>query len=336
MLNGEESTLWVKRAGQQRFIKARRSQHGDAAAKGSGPINDRYFQCETHFLTDSYWNCYGVNNERGNILGEVACEISYRESGYQFCYDDEETETDWLSGGGAGGGPEQDPPQPDPCATAQAQTATSLAGETVFNSAKSEIQAAAASSNKEHGVSFGKDANGNLIKSAMNTGTESSGTTPSVTNKLADIHNHPDNSPPSPGDIYAFIDGMINQPNFTTRYVIASGGDVYALVVTDRQAAINFNGNYPRIRFKDEDGNLLPPDFPEEIHDKIQDVKDYLFLNGNYSNLQRDESSLAVVLQQYNTGLSLLKMNPEGSFKKIKTNEETTGGSPTYIINNCL
>ncbi|MEO6681719.1 MAG: hypothetical protein ABIN48_02750, partial [Ginsengibacter sp.] len=205
--------------------------------------------------------------------------------------------------------------------------------------AKSTIQNAAVE-DKEHDISFGKDNNGNIIKSTMSTGDENSGTAPSISNKFADIHNHRDNNPPSPGDIYSFIDGIINQPNFTIRYVIARGGDVYALVLTDRQAAINFNNNNPRVilTYLDSEGKerKYPPSFPDDIFDKIGEVQDYLFKNGVHSDLLRDESSFSYILQQYNVGLSLLKMNTSGEFKKIKTKETNTNGNPSYTPDNCL
>ncbi|MEO6681717.1 MAG: hypothetical protein ABIN48_02740 [Ginsengibacter sp.] len=50
----------------------------------------------------------------------------------------------------------------------------------------------------------------------MSTGDENSGTTPWISNKIADIHNHRDNSPPSPGDVYSFL-AQVSRP-VTVRY----------------------------------------------------------------------------------------------------------------------
>lgn len=336
LLNGEKSTLWVKRNENENFIRAKR-----IIAKEATKINDDNASilrqsCTTYSFTD-----YGVYCTGGY---DTYCEIySYTDS-YTECTGSEEKfrVNEWGGGGGGGYSPPPPPPpnnQPDPCATAQAQAITTFSANTKFQNAISQIQGAV-HDGAEHGISFGKDNNGNIIKSAMSTGDENSGTAPSISNKFADIHNHRDNSPPSPGDIYAFIDGIINQPNFTTRYVISSGGDVYALVLTDKQAAINFNNNNPRVirTYKDNQGNIreYPPSFPNEIFDKLDDVKTSLFNNGVHSDLLRDESSLSYMLQQYNVGISLLKMNNLGEFKKIKTKETNNNGNPIFTPDNCL
>ena len=234
----------------------------------------------------------------------------------------------------------EDDGDPDPCETVKAQEATNFGNSTIFQNSKSQIQNAA-SDKYEHAISFGKNGNGSIIKSEMSTGTEVSGSVPFISNKFADIHNHQDNGAPSPGDIYAFIDGMKNQSDFSTRFVTASGGDVYALVVTDKQAAINFNTIYPRFigTYTDpNDGSTkqYPPAFPDEIFDKGQDISRYLFSNGITSKLQRDESSLTFILQHYNSGISLLKLNSSGEFKKLRTKETNTNGTISYTIENCL
>ena len=337
-LTGTTLNSWLKSSSSSGFkpVKFGRKRNFEASLRDSQeekatllPTANSFQQCVTYSTVTYYVTCKGPD------MDNVIC--TYRLVSYDatICY-----EVSWLDdidvpGGGWWPPPPNFPSQPDPCATSQAQSTTTFAAETIFQNAKSMIQNAA-SDGFEHGISFGKDDNGAITKSNMSTGNQTSGVAPSIPNKIADIHNHTENGPPSPGDVYSFIDGLTNQPNFTNRYVITAGGDMYALVLTNKQAAMDFNKRYPRVQFKDANGNLLPPDFPQEIFDKIDDVKRYLFLNGNYSNLQMDESSLAFVLQQYNTGLSLFKMNPEGSFKKMKTNEEVTGGNSTYIIDNCF
>ena len=111
-------------------------------------------------------------------------------------------------------------------------------------------------------------------------------------------------------------------------------------ILTDKQTAINFNNNNPRVieTYVDSEGKNgeYPPDFPKEIFDKIGEVQGSLFNNGVYSSLLRDESSLSYILQQYNVGISLLKMDNSGKFKKIKTKETNAKGNSTFTPDNCL
>ena len=120
---------------------------------------------------------------------------------------------------------------------------------------------------------------------------------------------------------------------------MASGGSIYAYVLTDKQAEINFNNNPRVIRtYTDNQGNIRKyfPSFPDVILGKMNEVKEDLFNNGVYSDLLRDESSSSYILQQYNVGISLLKMHNIGEFKKIKTKETNSNGNPIFTPDNCL
>lgn len=226
--------------------------------------------------------------------------------------------------GDAGGGGNPGLPQPDPCADAQvgAAKATALSTSSVYDAAKSSIQAAAIDG-KEHGVSFGKDANGNIITSNVSSGTGNSGTTNPISNKFADLHNHQSNLPPTSGDLYGFVDIITNSSLFEIRYVITTNGTVYALVVTNPQAAITFNSLYPR----QPAINGYEPDFPEDLVDEINFMK----FNG-----ASEEMAMVFVLDKYNAGVALLKQNNNGYFKKLGTKEVSDeDGNKTYIANNC-
>lgn len=49
-----------------------------------------------------------------------------------------------------------------------------------------------------------------------------------------------------------------------------------------------------------------------------------------------EASALAWVLENYDTGVALIKTNSDGSFKKIKTNEEVINGSSEYTIHSWI
>lgn len=217
----------------------------------------------------------------------------------------------------------------DPCAEANQASInlTNLSKQAKYSEGKIAVQDAVANdpanNKKEHAVAFGKDANGNIIRSNVITGTPNSGTIPSITNRFSDLHNHTDNKPPSSGDLYGFIDLAITNPNYT-RYIITSNGTVYSLALINKQAAINFNANYPR---QPAIGGF-EPNFPEALVDEYNQAMGW----GNATN----EMATAFILSKYNAGVALLKQDDNGNFKRLNTKEHTdANGSKTYTFNNC-
>lgn len=250
--------------------------------------------------TDCYWQeeCTGGEEEDPCTLYGIGC-------------------------GGGGGNEDPPPPPPDPCEDAKpgADKATSFSQNSTYNTAKSNIQAAASDGN-EHGISFGKNTNGVIITSTMSNGGDHSGTVGNVDNVFADLHNHPGNSPPSSGDFYGFIDRASAHNTYETRYVVTPNGTVYALVVTNLQAAQAFNTTHPRVN-----NPGYEPGFPDGIVDEINEMK------GFYG--ATDEMAMAFILEKYNTGIALLKQDSNGNFKRLNTKETTVNGQKNYAPNNC-
>jgi len=243
----------------------------------------------------------------------------------QQCYDDGEEEDPCTLYGECDSYEEPPPTPTDPCAEAQtgANKATTLSQNGTYISAKSNILTAGAADGKEHGISFGKDASGNIITSSMTTGTTNSSGTGIVSNKFADLHNHPGNTPPSSGDLYGFIDMASANSSIETRYIVTPNGTVYALVITDLQAAKNFNLNYPR-----ESNPGYEPGFPGDIVDEYNELKGWYGAS--------DEMAMAFVLAKYNAGVALLKQDSNGNFKRLNTNQTTdANGNTIYVANNC-
>jgi hypothetical protein len=145
---------------------------------------------------------------------------------------------------------------------------------------------------------------------------------------FADLHNHPNDLPPSPGDMYNLIGVNNNHSGYNTRMVVTPDGSVFALVVLDLAAANTFKTNYPPVNIG------YGPDFPTEIFDKFQEVKDVFMMQG-FSNLISEERAMSYVLDKYNTGIALLKQDSNGNFKRLKTNESSSNGNTTYTANNC-
>ena len=258
---------------------------------------------------------------------------------WEDCYDDGTgdggTGDPCIDYGDCGGGDPTcrclDDEQQDPCADAKpgADKATNLSTNANFINAKTNVLGVG--DNKEHAIAFGKDANGNIITSTMSTGGAHSSSIPSVSNAFADIHNHPDNGPQSSGDVYGFIDRALGSNLYETRYVVTHDGVVYALIVTNLQAAKTFDSLYTRV-----EQPPYEPDFPDPIYQDFQDAKLYLKGIMNYSNQIAEEMAMAFVLDKYKSGMALLKQDSNGNFKRLGTTENTQpDGSKTYSQNNC-
>lgn len=95
-------------------------------------------------------------------------------------------------------------------------------------------------------------------------------------------------------------------------------------MITDKQAAIDFNQSHPR-----QPGiGGMEPMFPEDIVDEMGEMEGW-----GGATL---EMAIAFILEKYNAGISLLKKTNNGSFKKLKTSEEIdSNGNKTYRSNNC-
>lgn len=97
----------------------------------------------------------------------------------------------------------------DPCVDAQpfADATTLLSTNFTFVSAKNSVEAAVLAQGNavtEHSVTFGKDMNNNInISPILNTnGSNSGSVNSSWPGAFADLHNHPNDQPLSPGDLY--------------------------------------------------------------------------------------------------------------------------------------
>lgn len=227
-------------------------------------------------------------------------------------------------------GDDDPPPPPDTCEDAQpgADKATTLSQNNNYITSKDNIQAAAVDGN-EHSITFGKDANGNITTSSMTTGGTSSGTVnTSWPGAFADMHNHPNAQPPSPGDMYNLISINQNHSGYDTRFVVAPDGSVYALVVVNLNTANTFVTNYPSVNIG------YGPDFPDLINDDFINAKISAQSQG-YSNLIAEEMAMAFVLDKYNSGMALLKQDGNGNFKRLRTQENSSNGNTTYSANNC-
>lgn len=201
-------------------------------------------------------------------------------------------------------------PGTDPCAEAStgAADAAVFCRDSVYINAFNGIRQACQSDQKEHVVVFGRDEQHKVISSVITDGTASSGTLKPVNRAFADLHNHPNDTPPDAGDLYGLLDINLQYPAHASRYVVTKSSVVYLLLVTNPGAAKAFNKVCPR---QLPAANGLQPSFPAAVVDEFRELK--------YRYACTDETAMAFILEKYNAGISLLKQFDNGDFKKIRT-----------------
>ncbi|TDE06661.1 hypothetical protein [Flavobacterium hiemivividum] len=248
-----------------------------------------------------------------------------RRTGIIFCLPDGGSDTTTIPYyGGGSHGTGTNATASDPCTTAKA--ATSISQDSNYLSAKASIITASADG-LEHSITLGKDADGKITQAPMNNGTSQYlvATNTSWTGAFAALHNHPNNTPLSAGDIYASVKLNVKSSNFTTTFVLTDG-EVYGIVVTDFAAAQAFVAAYP--------ADQLPgysPEFPDFIYNQLQDL-----VTPMGSSIDGKTEAIAFVLDKYNAGITLLKRDSDGEFKPIKPQETThPDGSKTYTSTPC-
>lgn len=234
---------------------------------------------------------------------------------HQMCLDD---------GFGGGGGSVIDPtPTPDPCTQASAPSAVATSNSTTPAFLDSKTAINNMNNGLENGVVLG-NVNNSILPTSVQTGSSSSiHLTHSFSDPIADLHNHQNNKPPSHGDVYALMANRSKFMNYNTRYVITSNGITYALIITDPNAMAVFLQNYPPVQYQFGSS----PNFPGQLFED--------WYNFTFDGLGNDEMALAYVLDKYNAGVALTKMNSDGSFRKININASTINGSTTYTQSNC-
>lgn len=203
------------------------------------------------------------------------------------------------------------------------EIATNISKGTKYTVAKSAI--IGMNNGVENGVVFG-NVNGNLEITGVQTGGSSSieNLTSSFSDPVADLHNHPNSNPPFPGDFYSLINARNKHSNYNTRYVITQDGTTYALIVTDPSAMNIFLQNYPPSIILDANGKHV--NFPNELLQEWSELRNSFSLSG----------ALAFILNKYNSGIALTKMDSAGNFRAINIpTTQNADGTTNYAFTLC-
>ncbi|MCC9065009.1 hypothetical protein ACHRV1_16885 [Flavobacterium aquidurense] len=224
-----------------------------------------------------------------------------------------------------------DPPiqiDPEPCdGKLEAENKSNSIPNNIQSSTADALDAASAIDGFEHGITFGKDANGQITQAPIRDGgVYNVPVTQNWPGAFAAVHNHVVDYPPSAGDVYTAVTLVSNNPNFVTSYINLPNGDSYAMVVTNPELAKEFVTKYP----KDQTDNN-PPEFPIVIFDHLQDLVPIMG-----SSTEGKINAIVATLDKYKSGISILKKDSvDGSYVKIAIKQTTINGITNYQLINC-
>lgn len=235
-----------------------------------------------------------------------------------------------VHGGGTNGNDNNQ--QQDPCSKAKAasEKATNDYKNPAVQDAKKAVQDGYNSDptgNKSEYTTMINEEGGKLEKGTTYGGYNSSNVQGGViSTTVADIHNHNDEFPPSPGDVYGVMKAFNYYQKFRTRYVYTQGGEEYAIVVTDSAALQNFYQTFPPNVIQGE--TRIYTNFPGNLFNEWAEIVQQY---GN--NLLGNEIALAQILNKYNAGVAVTKKDKTtGDFKKLNVTENSDGKK---TITNC-
>ncbi|MCT3924536.1 hypothetical protein HZP94_15095 [Elizabethkingia anophelis] len=314
--------------GKYTTINGEEERKGKVQNTGNGALADGQYICTTRKI--SMWYPDDNNNPDGSGHWET-----YYESR---CLWVEQDKTDIIvpcvgpgcDGGGDPGGGTPGFPYPEPledlCSKAKAATiqATEYSKTSAFQDSKTGVSNSYVNngSKGEFGSVFGLK-NGTIESTPVQVGNSnghSATLTHNFTEPVGDLHNHPGSNPPSMGDLYNMIDLNNYFSSFKYRYVLTDDGTMYALIITDSTAANIFKQNYPPVITADPTGGKYTT-FPQKLLDEWNDLR------MTFS----DSGALAYVLDKYNSGVTLAKMDSAGNFRKINITEvKNADGSIDY------
>ncbi len=212
----------------------------------------------------------------------------------------------------------------DPCTIASNITKDALSS--TFISAKSNIENASLDG-LEHSITLGRDTSGNITQSSIRTGGQNAvAVNTSWSGAFASLHNHPNNTQLSAGDIYSSIKLNTMNSNFTTSYILTNG-QLYSIVVTDLAAAQAFATAYPADQILGYN-----PEFPDKIFEEIEKIQTS---DMKYTSVEGKTQAISFVLDKFNSGITLMKQDSTGDFKPIKMEEIILNGNTVYNQIHC-
>jgi hypothetical protein len=154
---------------------------------------------------------------------------------------------------------------------------------------------------------------------------------------FASAHTHPIDTYPMPsvGDIYSLAKYNAQYPTYTTAYVIAEDGSTTALVVTDPQKLATFIAQYPPAT-NQNDANWADNSPIAAACNAAADNLDPAKQVGTPANDAAWRAAQAYVLDKFDTGLTMVMKNADGTFSEVHFVQVTDAqGNVSYKKYNC-
>lgn len=194
----------------------------------------------------------------------------------------------------------------------------------------------------EYGLKVGKNSNGTYSFSNLVEGTPSStplnnAILPSG-NYLADGHSHAGGfGDPSAGDFYGMLNQLTTNDFFQYRFVYGNDfgtPEVYALILTNKYLAMTFLSTYPQNQNYNENSHsfLESSSVGTDFFQANNYANAGTFVNETNEFYNSGALAMAYILDKYNTGISLAKVDASGNLKKLIVTKESIkvpGGTGT-------
>ena len=146
------------------------------------------------------------------------------------------------------------------------------------------------------------------------------------------FHTHPASSYPSQSafDVYSLIESRIDEPYHFGDFVTGADGSQYAITISDPSLAFTFLGT--KNQFLDGRKWNITSDIGIAYEKAFEYYSDEIYSNNPDKIDLSYEMSMAAVLDQFNSGITIYKKNAVGKFKPIVVKTTTDPRKPNKII----
>lgn len=170
----------------------------------------------------------------------------------------------------------------------------------------------------------------------FNATTPNEGNTNSSTANLSQLqgsyvgngHSHSGNrGNPSGGDLYAMWEKMLNYQEYRYSFIYGDEGgnsEVYALIINDPTLLSAFFAQFPKNVNCDPQSNSIMTDSPlgVEFYRAFEYASSGRTENTSNENYEPRAVAMAYILDKYNSGISIAKVDANGNLKKINAQIE--------------
>lgn len=159
-----------------------------------------------------------------------------------------------------------------------------------------------------------------LIRDSIRTGTPSSVEIRRDRYTIANMHYHPDGTPPSPLDLRNMLEAVSEYQAYEALYTCDIKGINYAFFVTDREKAVQFRNKYKNKMVIDNNSHFM---------ESTNFWEDWKMAEKTYERLGKKDAwcyTLAYILEKYDMGIGLFRiMSGESRFTSLHVKKDEAG-----------